>query len=112
MTYRINTCAVLIRLAVVLALVLVPVGIAVEHGAGAAFSMVAAEDGDADNHVWEDAEEGQHDATDHEHQTTALLPGAGGNWVEASAILLLVGGRVPVGRSRDGPRRPPCSGVI
>ena len=99
-------------LALVVALALIPAGIAASHSPGAYAASLSADASQGHVHTWEPADAAQHDATDHEHQTAAILPGSGNTVCDACTIALHGEARLSVGRNRDGPRRPPREDVI
>ena len=104
--------ALIATLTLVVALALMPAGFAASHGPGAYAASLSADAGHGHVHTWELADVAQHDKTDHEHQTAAILPGSGNTICEACTVALHGEARLSVGHSRDGPRRPPREDVI
>lgn len=99
--------ALIAMLALIVALAVVPAGLAASHGPGAYAASLEAGAGHGHVHTWEDTDATQHDATDHEHQTAAILPGSGHSGIVIHTVRLCGTERQSFGRSRDGPRRPP-----
>lgn len=102
-----------VAVSLVLALLLAPVVIAVSHGPGAvrvAQHIVLSDQTHGLSHAEEDA--GQHDATDHEHQVTAILTVPGKSAFDRNPLRLLHEAMRADGRSREGPRRPPRAVLI
>ncbi|MGL6211984.1 MAG: hypothetical protein ACRC14_19330 [Paracoccaceae bacterium] len=104
--------ALIATLALILALAFVPAGLAASHGPGAYAASLEAGAGHGHVHTWDDTDATQHDATDHEHQTAAILPASGHAGFDVHAVRLYGAERKSFGRSRDGPRRPPRGRVI
>jgi hypothetical protein len=94
-------------LVLALTLAFVPAGIVASHGPGAFAATPVADAASAHVHTWEEADAAQHDATDHEHQTAAILVGAGCTRIEKCDGIPNGNARIAVGYSRDGPRKPP-----
>ena len=80
--------ALIATLALVVALALIPAGIAASHGPGAYAASRSADASQGHVHTWEPADAAQHDATDHEHQTAAILPGTGNTVGDACTVAL------------------------
>lgn len=91
----------------VLALFLAPIIVNLTHSPAAAMD---AEVGVWHGHSHGDADDGifaGHDATDHEHQVTALLGRPGNLQVSTDGAYDLARAEFPSGAIREGPRRPP-----
>lgn len=110
---RARAAELVVAVSLVLALVLAPVLIALSHGPGAvhvAQQIVLADQTHGHTHAEDDA--GQHDATDHEHQVTAILTPPGKSVFDRHPVRLLQEATVTDGRNREGPRRPPRAVLI
>lgn len=90
-----------------LLLALAPFALSATHGPGAVMEAMQSAAADAVHGHSHMADVAAHDATDHEHLVTALLPGGDGSFFLISNAVVL--GRFPTADSmpRDGPRRPP-----
>ena len=97
-------------LALVLALALSPAGIAASHGPGNYAASLSVDAGHV--HPWDQAGAAHHDATDHEHQTAAILPGSGNTICDACTVALQSAARLSGGHDQDRPRRPLREDVI
>lgn len=96
-----------------LALILAPVVVQPSHGPGAVYLAQQA-DLAQQIHGHSHAEDsvGQHDATDHEHQVSAILTGSGSFGLDLQSAVLFDDMPLADGHSRDGPRRPPRDVLI
>ena len=103
---------ILCCLSLVLALILAPLATIASHGPGAYAAVISAvADGLAQGHSHDLAEGGtaDHDATDHDHQTMAVVPPAAQQDRDAGLATPFIDLHVAAGRERAGPRRPPRS---
>lgn len=96
-----------------LALLLAPTVIQSSHGPGAIYLAQKADLAkQAHGHSHDQDAVGQHDATDHEHQVSAILPGTAKSGFTVQSAVLFRDMPLADGHSRDGPRRPPRDALI
>ena len=96
-----------------LALILAPVVILSSHGPGAVYLAQQADlPQQIHGHSHAEDSAGQHDATDHEHQVSAILAGSGNSGFDAKSAALFHDVPLADGDCRDGPRRPPRDVLI
>lgn len=96
-----------------LALILAPVKILSSHGPGAVYLAQQADLAqEIHGHSHAEDSAGQHDATDHEHQASAILVGSEKSGFEVQTAALFHDMPIADGHARDGPRRPPRDVLI
>lgn len=96
-----------------LALILAPVVTLPSHGPGAVYMAQQADLAQKiHGHSYAEDDAGQHDATDHEHQVSAILAGLEKSGFDAQSAVLFHDMPLADGQSRDGPRRPPRDVLI
>ena len=103
-------CGILCALCLVLALILAPLVTIASHGPGAyAEALSASADDLAHGHSHDlmDAGPGTHDATDHDHQTMALIPISAPQDRNAAPAAAFMDLYAAAGREREGPQCPP-----
>lgn len=90
-----------------LMLALAPFAVFATHGPGAVVEAMQTAAADFVHGHSHSSDAAAHDATDHEHLVTGLLPGGDGSFFLICDSLLLSTSRTANGLPRDGPRRPP-----
>ena len=100
-----------------LGLILAPVVILSSHGPGAVYLAQQADlaqeiPQEIHGHSHAEDSASQHDATDHEHQASAILAGSGSFGLDLQSAVLFDDIPLADGHSRDGPRRPPRDVLI
>ncbi len=90
-----------------LMLTLAPFAVSATHGPGAVVEAMQTAAADAVHGHSHLSDAGAHDATDHEHLITGLLPGGDGSFFHINDAVALGTSHTASGLPRDGPRRPP-----
>lgn len=102
-----------VAIVLLLALILAPVVILPSHGPGAVYLAQKADLAQQiHGHSHAEDSAGQHDATDHEHQVSAILAGLEKSGFDVQSAVLFHDMPLADGHSRDGPRRPPRDVLI
>lgn len=90
-----------------LMLALAPFAVSATHGPGAVVEALQTAAADAVHGHSHSSDAAAHDATDHEHLVSGLLPGEDGSFFLINDAVALGTSHTASGLPRDGPRRPP-----